>query len=121
METELKYAASRRELEDDTFYEEQLKTYQEKVKEGVKYDKEKHRYWWNGSPVPSVTDIMQDVGLIVIKGNKSDIDIAREFGKAVHLATELYDERILNEEKLDPKITPYLNCWKKFKHSSRNY
>jgi len=44
METELKYAASRRELEDDTFYEEQLKTYQEKVKEGVKYDKEKPDY-----------------------------------------------------------------------------
>jgi len=44
METKLKYAASRRELEDDTFYEEQLKTYQEKVKEGVKYDKEKPDY-----------------------------------------------------------------------------
>ena len=44
METELKYAASRRELEDDTLYEEQLKTYQEKVKEGVKYDKEKPDY-----------------------------------------------------------------------------
>ena len=44
METELKYKASRRELEDDTLYEEQLKTYQEKVKEGVKYDKEKPDY-----------------------------------------------------------------------------
>jgi hypothetical protein len=44
MKTELKYAASRRELEDDTLYEEQLKTYQEKVKEGVKYDKEKPDY-----------------------------------------------------------------------------
>ena len=44
METKLKYAASRRELEDDTLYEEQLKTYQEKVKEGVKYDKEKPDY-----------------------------------------------------------------------------
>jgi len=44
METELKYAASRRELEDDTLYEEQLKTYQEKMKEGVKYDKEKPDY-----------------------------------------------------------------------------
>ena len=44
METKLKYAASRRELEDDTLYEEQLKTYQEKVKEGDKYDKEKPDY-----------------------------------------------------------------------------
>jgi len=44
METKLKYAASRRELEDDTLYEEQLKTYQEKMKEGVKYDKEKPDY-----------------------------------------------------------------------------
>jgi len=44
METKLKYKASRRELEDDTLYEEQLKTYQEKVKEGVKYDKEKPDY-----------------------------------------------------------------------------
>ena len=76
------------------------------------FNKAEHRYWWNDSPVPSVTDIMQDVGLIVLKGKASDIEIARAFGTAVHYATELYDRGILNEKALDPKIVPYLDCWK---------
>ncbi len=77
------------------------------------FDREKHLYWWNGTPVPSVTDIMQDVGLIVLKGRKADIEDARIFGTAAHLGTELSDRRILNENTLDPKILPYLDCWKK--------
>ncbi len=42
MKTE--YEVSQIELDDDTLYEEELKTYQEKVKEGVKYDKTKPDY-----------------------------------------------------------------------------
>jgi len=44
METRSKYAISQIELDDDEAYEEELKSYNEKKKEGVKYDKEKPDY-----------------------------------------------------------------------------
>ena len=44
METRSKYAISQIELDDDEAYEEELKSYNEKKKEGVKYDKTKPDY-----------------------------------------------------------------------------
>jgi len=44
METRSKYAISQIELDDDEAYEEELKSYNENKKEGVKYDKEKPDY-----------------------------------------------------------------------------
>ena len=44
METRSKYAISQIELDDDEAYEEELKSYNENKKEGVKYDKTKPDY-----------------------------------------------------------------------------
>jgi len=44
METRSKYAISQIELDDDAAYEEELKSYNENKKEGVKYDKTKPDY-----------------------------------------------------------------------------
>lgn len=77
-------------------------------------DEATHFYTYRGNPVPSVTQIMTDVGLIQLNGNKQNIDIAGQFGTAVHKTCELWDKGNLDQSSLDIKLVPYLDCWKNF-------
>jgi hypothetical protein len=80
------------------------------------FNYELHIYSWDGMPVPSVTQILSDTGIIVLNGwKKSENEIARHFGTAAHRACELQDRNELNLETLDPKLKPYLDCWNEFK------
>jgi hypothetical protein len=79
------------------------------------FEKDTHTYRWNGSPVPSVTQIIRDVGLSELHGKQSNIDIAGDFGDKVHLATEFWDKNELDIDALDLKLKPYLDCWIQFK------
>jgi len=76
---------------------------------------ETHEYFINGIKVPHPTGILENVGLTDFsKVPPARLEIARKFGTAVHKACELYDKGILDEAKLDPKLKPYLDAWKKF-------
>ena len=77
------------------------------------FDPGPHKYFWNGVPVPSVTEILSpltDLSFV-------DADVLRRaqaFGTAVHYACELHDTGRLDEEALDPELAPYLAGWRKF-------
>ena len=83
------------------------------------FNKETHEYFLNGNKLPSVTHILQDAGIIDLSGIPfSRLEAAREFGSAVHLACQLYDQDNLNEKTLDHNLRPYLDAWNKFKEDT---
>jgi hypothetical protein len=85
------------------------------VENKLTFNKETHEYFFNGAKLPSVTHILQDAGIIDLSGIPfSRLEAAREFGSAVHLACQLYDEDNLNEKTLDHNLRPYLDAWVKF-------
>lgn len=73
-----------------------------------------HVYRYKGVPCSFVTGIMQDVGLIQLSGNQQNIEIAGQFGTAVHKTCELWDKGKLDRVSLDTKLIPYLECWENF-------
>jgi len=81
----------------------------------ITFNSEEHSYQLDGQPIPSVTTILKDAGLIDFSKINADIlDRASKFGSAVHLACELYDKGDLNEDHLDINLLPYLDAWRKF-------
>jgi len=90
----------------------------------LKFDEENHIYTVKGIVLPSVTQVLSDVGIISFNEN-DPVEInnvavihAADFGKKVHRATELYDLDRLDIKNLDPAITPYLIGWEKFKEET---
>jgi hypothetical protein len=80
------------------------------------FDPEKHEYQLNGIIIPSVTQILEDVGISDFSGIPFDnLEYARIRGTLVHKATALDDEGDLDEDSLDPVIIPYVMGWRKFK------
>jgi hypothetical protein len=84
--------------------------------EGLIFNPEKHQYFLNGTPLPSVTTILSDMSFI---DKTWFTDYGRTRGKFVHLACELDDRNELDEETLDPVLVPYLKAWRSFKHDSK--
>ena len=79
------------------------------------FNKENHTYTLDGQPIPSVTGILQEGGLVDFsKVDPEILDRACKFGIAAHLACQLFDERTLNEDILDENLVPRLAAWKKF-------
>lgn len=73
------------------------------------FDAEPHIYRWDGQAVPSVTQLMQDAGIIDYSHLHPDTRrMAMERGRLVHLATAMYDEGTLDEGSLDPVLVPYV-------------
>jgi hypothetical protein len=88
----------------------------------LEFDKENHIYRIGGVVYPSVTDIIGYFDLDGLNKVPADVlEVAAEFGKYVHEATELYDKGILDRNMLDPKLKPYVEAWAKFlsEHSVR--
>ena len=80
------------------------------------FNKDTHTYRIDGEGVKSVTQILQDEGIIDFsKVNPKILIAAQLFGKAVHKSTELHDKRDLNEKTLDHALRPYLDAWIKLK------
>jgi len=78
-----------------------------------------HIYRWDGVIVPSVTQILNEVGISDYSGiPAAQRDAYMRFGTAVHLACELWDRRELDLPRLDPMLAPYLNSWIKFRTES---
>lgn len=84
------------------------------------FDADAHVYTVAGIVRPSVTQILEDTGVIdysFIPDVSRDRYLQR--GRAVHLATHYFDEGDLDEETLPEEIRPYLEAWKSFRHDSR--
>ncbi|TBR16981.1 hypothetical protein EPO66_03635 [bacterium] len=80
------------------------------------FDKDSHSYKLNGVVIPSVTQILQKVGISDFSMVPADrLESARKFGSAVHLACELFDKGTLDECALDSNLWPYLDAWVSFK------
>jgi hypothetical protein len=85
--------------------------------EGLEFDPETHRYLFEGKPFPSVTRVLRpldDFGGV----NAELLDFARQRGIAVHEATALDDQGILDEESVVPLIAGYLEGWRRFRRES---
>ena len=78
------------------------------------FKEETHEYFLDGVLIPSVTGILNDLGIINTSFVTAD-DLS--FGSKVHKTTELYDLGTL--PPINPMLTPYLNAWKKFLHESK--
>jgi hypothetical protein len=85
----------------------------------LQFDQATHTYTLDGAVLPSVTQVLQDVGII----NYSFIpDAAREHymqrGTAVHVATHYDDDGDLKDATVSAEIRPYLMAWRKFRAES---
>lgn len=76
------------------------------------FDPETHIYRLDGEVMPSVTQVLQEAGLIDASWFT---EYARTRGTAVHAACHYCDEGDLDESTLDAVILPYLEGWRKFK------
>lgn len=75
-------------------------------------DEEKHEYRVGDRVLPSVTQILREMGMV------DDRYFSKESahrGIAVHKATELYDLGTLDEDSLDPRLQGYLGAWISFR------
>jgi hypothetical protein len=80
-------------------------------KNNFSFDDLNHIYRLNGQVIPSVTQILQAEGIADYSyADESD----RDFGKAGHRVTELWDKRTLDIKTISEPLIPYLNGYKKF-------
>lgn len=75
------------------------------------FDPQTHQYAVNGRAVPSVTQVLDEAGLV---DKTWYTDQARTRGDYVAQATALHDLNELNESSLDDALRPYLLAWSKF-------
>ena len=83
-------------------------------KSGVKleFDPEKHEYRLDGFVVPSVTQVLKELGLINARWYTEE---SRQRGNAVHAACHYLDDEELDYGSLDPIVVPYVRAYEKYK------
>ena len=74
-----------------------------------------HCYKINGQPVPSVTSVLKEAGLIDTSWYTPD---ATQRGSFVHEACALYDRDELDMDELDPRLIGYVLAWSRFRKES---
>jgi hypothetical protein len=80
------------------------------------FDADTHTYTAEGTKVPSVSQILQTVGLVDYAGiDPAVLRYAAERSTAVHLASQFWDEGDLDLESVDPLIAGYVSAWKSFR------
>lgn len=76
------------------------------------FDPESHRYTVDGIVFPSVTSVLESVGIIDYSGIPSETrSMALQRGSNVHLATQFDDEGDLQEESV-PGLMGYVRAWR---------
>jgi len=73
---------------------------------GLEFDPDAHLYRWQGSILPSVTQVIQAAGLV---DTRFFTDEGRDRGSEVHRITQLYDEHDLGD--FDQDLVGYLEAW----------
>jgi len=81
----------------------------------LKFDETGHRYYLNGTPVPSVTRVLEYTGLVNygFLGERRDEYLER--GRIVHLATRNDDEGGLAQSSVPVELRGYLQAWRAFR------
>ncbi len=80
----------------------------------LEFEEETHTYRLDGKIIPSVTEILTDVGLYP-DFSMTDPWYA-ERGSLVHLATHYYDNGTLDPDSIDDEIHGYLKSYLEFKN-----
>lgn len=79
------------------------------------FHEKEHVYKLEGIPIPSVTQVIQSVGLTNYKNvNLEILEYAGDKGTKIHQTLDYYDRGVLDEENLHPILKDYLEQWKKF-------
>ena len=82
---------------------------------GLTFDPETHTYRMEGEIIPSVTQILKDVGLIDTTFFSPE---HAERGTRIHEATVFWDETGMDDDTLPEEWTGYLSAWKKFREET---
>jgi hypothetical protein len=81
---------------------------------------ETHTYLRGGRIIPSVTQVLQEVGLVDYSHVEPEVlDAKARLGTAVHKAAHYFDEDDLNRESVVSEIVPYLTAWMRFREEAR--
>ena len=79
------------------------------------FDETTHVYRINGQPVPGVTSVLKEAGLIDATFFTPE---TAQRGTFVHTACALWDKNDLDTCALDPRLVGYLEAWQKFRKDS---
>ena len=91
------------------------------------FNAERHEYTLDGKVLPSVTTVLQDVGIIdYSRIPRETRESALHRGRCVHVATQYDDERYfgicrqpLDEASIDPEHMPYVQTWRRFRREKK--
>lgn len=87
---------------------------------GLHFDEASHTYAHDGVRVPSVTQILEAVGIVDYSHLPPETrEMALERGRVVHLYTQYDDQAALDDSLVDPHIAPYLAAWRRFRRECR--
>lgn len=85
----------------------------------LQFDPIGHIYQYRGRRVPSVTQVLKDMGLVDYSKIPQDVlQLACARGTAVHIATQLWDENDLEESSIADELRPYLTAWMRFRNET---
>jgi hypothetical protein len=74
-----------------------------------------HTYIWRGEELVSVTQVIEQVGLIDLTRVPSEtLWYTAEWGRMIHRACELHDRGTLDYDALDPDLRPYVDAYLAF-------
>jgi len=82
----------------------------------LEFDEITHSYTIDGARVPSVTAVLEDVGIIDYSAIPDGTRImSLERGRFVHSLCQFDDEGSLDESTVDPRLSGYLHAWRRFR------
>ena len=82
----------------------------------LEFDEQAHEYYLGGVRLPSVTQLLDEFGLIDYSMvSPYTLEYKRLVGVATHKATELYDLHTLNFDRLDDHIRGFVHAWVQFR------
>ena len=80
------------------------------------FDQPTHTYTLDGEPVPSVTTILREAGLLQLDAVPPVVlETARTRGTAVHALLHYFNEDDLDESSVADEYQPYLEAWKRYR------
>lgn len=82
----------------------------------IDFDEAAHTYSVNGRPMPSVTTVMREAGILQpLPVDDATLEFALARGRALHRAVELDDAGQLDEATVDPSIVGRLEAYRRFR------
>lgn len=85
--------------------------------QAFRFDPILHRYTLDGVPLPSTTELIKWMNRYA--GVPEEVlEHKRELGDAVHLATALHDQNVLDPTSIDDVVSPFLRAWIGFRHDT---